>query len=125
MQLRYSGENYLKAIFLLHQEQSKVREVDIARRLQFTMASVSRMIKKLTKQGHVIVKDGDVCLTRQGLAAARRVYGRFSVIQGFLVGFLKIDPDTAKQDAGAMEHVVSRETFEAMQSFMEKKGAGC
>ena len=47
MGLRYSGENYLKSIFLLHQEQSVVRSVDIAERLGFTKASVSRMLKNL------------------------------------------------------------------------------
>lgn len=122
MQLGYSGENYLKTILLLHQNQDKVREVDIAARLDFTKASVSRMIKKLAQQGHVTVENGNVCLTREGYEAANRVYGRFLALRQFLTQYLGIMPEIAGLDAGAMEHVISDETFEALIKAMNRNG---
>jgi len=120
--LRYSGENYLKAILLLHQRQGKVREADIAASLKISRPSVSNMVKKLVKKDYVAVLDNDVCLTERGFEAANRLYGRFSVIQIFLIRFLGIPAETARLDAGAMEHVVSDRTFEALQKFVKRNG---
>lgn len=122
MQLGYSGENYLKAILLLHQSQDKVRAVDIAARLDLTKASVSRMIKNLSEQGYVTVEKGNVCLTPDGCQAANRVYGRFLALRQFLTQYLGIMPETAKLDAGAMEHFISDETFEALIKMMNRNG---
>ncbi|MCD7967862.1 MAG: metal-dependent transcriptional regulator [Clostridiaceae bacterium] len=122
MALRYSGENYLKAILLLHQKQCEVREIDIAERLNFSKPSVSHMIKNLMEQGYVTVQENNVCLTEKGFEAANGVYDRFSVIQIFLIQVLGIPPEIARRDAGAMEHVVSNETFEALQKLVKQNG---
>lgn len=125
MKLRYSGENYLKAILLLHQTQEKVREIDIANRLNFTKPSVSRMIKNLAEQGYVTVKENDVRLTEAGLEAANEVHDRFLTIRDFLTQCLGIAPETAERDAGAMEHVISGESFAALQKLVQTlKGGG-
>lgn len=124
MGLRYSGENYLKSIFLLHQEQSVVRSVDIAERLGFTKASVSRMLKNLVRDGFVAVDDNNVCLTEKGLFAASGIYERFSTIFDFLADFLEIPLDIAARDAGGMEHIISDETLCALQKLLVKKGTG-
>lgn len=122
LQLGYSGENYLKVILLLHQSQDEVRAVDIAARLDFTKASVSRMIKNLSEQGYVTVERGNICLTLEGGRAADRVYGRFLALRQFLTQYLGIMPEIAKLDAGAMEHFISDETFEALIKMMNRNG---
>lgn len=124
MQLRYSGENYLKAILLLHQKQNEVRKVDIAERLHFSKASVSIMMKNLEQQGYVTVMENNVCLTEKGSKAANDVYDRFSTIRDFFVEFLEISIENASRDAGAMEHIISNETFEALQKLLLTKGGG-
>lgn len=122
MQFNYSGENYLKAVLLLHQKQAVVRKVDIAACLNLTKASVSRMIKNLENQGLVVVMESDVCLTEKGTEAANKVYGRFLVIQEFLIRRLGIAPELARGDAGAMEHVISDETFGALARLTQENG---
>lgn len=124
LQLRYSGENYLKAILLLHQTQNEVRQVDIAARLHFSKASVSIMMKNLEQQGYVSMVENNVCLTDKGLKVANGVYDRFSTIQDFLTEILGITPENASRDAGAMEHVISNETFEALRKLLQMKGSG-
>ena len=124
MSLRYSGENYLKSIFLLHQEQTVVRSVDVADRLGFTKASVSRMLKNLSQEGFVTVTDNNVCLTEKGFVAASGIYDRFSAILDFLANFLEVPVDIAARDAGGMEHIISEETLSALQKLMVKKGTG-
>lgn len=110
-----AGENYLKAILILHQRLDKVRKTDIADFLGFTKASVSYMIKILEENNLVRVEDNNVCLTQSGLKDALNIYERYLRIRDFLVYFLGISVETAEWEACRLEHVLSVETFEALK----------
>lgn len=110
-----AGENYLKAILILHQRLDKVRKTDIADFLGYTKASVSYMIKLLEESDLVSVKSNNVCLTQTGLKRALNIYERYLRIRDFLVYFLGISTQTAERDACRLEHVLSVETFETLK----------
>ncbi|WP_195267772.1 metal-dependent transcriptional regulator [Eubacterium sp. 1001713B170207_170306_E7] len=110
-----AGENYLKAILVLHQRLDKVRKTDIADFLGFTKASVSYMVKLLEANKLVRVENNNVCLTEMGLKEALNIYERYLRIRDFLVYFLGISAKTAERDACRLEHVLSLETFEALK----------
>lgn len=110
-----SAENYLETIYRLSLELPVVRSVDIANELHFTKPSVSVAMKNLRQSGHIQVSNaGFITLTESGKAVAIMIYERHEVISRWLES-LGVSPETASDDACRMEHVLSRETFDAIK----------
>ena len=115
MQIRESAENYLETILILHQRLGTVRAVDIANELSFSKPSVSIAMKNLRLNGYIeITGDGSISLLDKGLAIARRIYERHTLLTRWLI-HLGVDPEVAAEDACRMEHVISEETFDALK----------
>jgi Mn-dependent DtxR family transcriptional regulator len=64
-------------------------------------------------------KDGSLTLTESGLAIAKKIYDRHTLITQLLER-LGVSPETAAQDACKIEHAISDESFEAIQKYVEK-----
>ena len=121
MAIHRSGEDYLETILKLRMEHGSVRSVDVVAELGYSKPSVSVAMKKLRESGHVYTdENGHLFLTEQGEAIARRIYERHRVLTQMLMA-LGVDAETAAQEACAMEHVISDDTFEKIKThFMEK-----
>ena len=75
--------------------------------LGFTKPSVSRAMSILKKDGYVNVDaDGAITLTETGLAIAKTMYTRHTVLSQMLME-LGVDEETATEDACRIEHVIS------------------
>lgn len=110
-----SAENYLETILILSQSRLVVRSVDIAEELGFKKSSVSVAMKNLRLKEHITVtKEGFIYLTESGKAIADMIYERHRLLTDWLVR-LGVDPKTAAADACRMEHVISKESFEAIK----------
>ena len=100
-----SSENYLEAILMLSKKLPVVRSVDIANELGFKKSSVSIAMKKLRQENHITVTDaGFIYLTDSGKEIANMIYERHEEI--------------ATDDACQMEHVISRESFNAIKEYV-------
>ena len=122
MRLQESGEMYLEAIYVLSQKNSKVRSIDVCDYLGYSKPSVSRAMGLLKQAGLVVMDSGDnhLTLTPEGLATAKKIYDRHTVLSAALVK-LGVDPETAAEDACKMEHVISDQTLSALQRFVAEK----
>ncbi len=110
-----SAENYLETILILSQRLPVVRSVDIATELGFKKPSVSIAMKNLREKKHITVSDsGYISLTESGRAIAEEIYERHQLLSSWLTA-LGVDPQIASEDACKMEHVISRESFEAIK----------
>lgn len=119
MHLQESGEMYLETIYLLTQQKTSVRSIDVAEKMGYSKPSVSRAVGLLKNGGFITVgKDGFLQLTEVGLSTAQRTYERHRVLTGFFVK-LGVDPETASEDACKIEHVISNETFAAIKAQTE------
>lgn len=115
MNINESAENYLETILILSKSHPVVRSVDIAEELGFKKSSVSVAMKNLREKEHITVtKEGFIYLTESGREIADMIYERHEVLSGWLVS-LGVDPQTAVEDACRIEHVISKESFEAMK----------
>ena len=115
MVLHESGEDYLEAILVLHQQKGHVRSIDVAQHLGFSKPSVSRAVSILKTNGYLTVeKDGRLELTAEGKAEAQRVYERHRFLSEWLVK-LGVTPEVAAADASRIEHDISAETFECLK----------
>ncbi|MCC8046773.1 MAG: metal-dependent transcriptional regulator [Clostridiales bacterium] len=110
-----SAENYLETILILSERLPVVRSVDIATELGFKKSSVSIAMKNLRAKSHIVVSDaGFITLTESGRAIAEEIYERHKWISAWLVS-LGVNEKTATEDACKIEHVISRESFNAIR----------
>lgn len=114
-----SAENYLETILVLSKELPVVRSVDIANELGFKKSSVSIAMKNLREKEHITVTDsGFIYLTDTGKAIAEMIYERHQFLSSWLER-LGVPDETATEDACKIEHVISKESFEAIKKFVE------
>ena len=112
-----SSENYLETILLLSKKLPVVRSVDIANELDFKKSSVSIAMKNLREQDHITVSEqGFIYLTESGREIAEMIYERHLLISS-LLGKLGVPEEIAAQDACRIEHVISKESFEAIKNY--------
>ena len=113
--LNESDENYLETILILSQKLPVVRSVDIANELGFKKSSVSVAMKNLREKEHIKVDEqGFIHLTPSGLEIANMIYERHTLLSSWLI-HLGVPADVAAADACKMEHVISKESFEAIK----------
>ena len=109
------AENYLETILVLSKRLPVVRSVDVATELGFKKSSVSIAMKNLRQQQHITVTDaGYIYLTDSGREIAEMIYERHQLISNWLVK-LGVPEEIATEDACRMEHVISKESFEALK----------
>lgn len=115
-----SSENYLETILMLSKKLPVVRSVDIAVEMNYSKPSVSVAMKHLREDGCIEVSHaGFITLTEKGKEIANSIYERHTVLTKWLVS-LGVDPKVAAEDACEMEHQISKESFQAMKSFIEE-----
>lgn len=115
-----SAENYLETILVLSQKLPVVRSVDIANELDFKKSSVSIAMKNLREKNHITVTDaGFIYLTDSGREIAEMIYERHKWISETLVS-LGVPEEIASEDACRIEHVISKESFDALKKAAAK-----
>lgn len=117
-----SIEDYLEKILMLKEERDYIRAIDLAQFMNFSKASVSVALKKLKAYGYVEVdeKTGYIELTNDGKEIAVSTYERHKIIAYSLIK-LGVSEKVAYEDACAMEHIISDETFEKLKERYNKK----
>ncbi len=117
MKQKKSVEDYLKVIYILS-KRKEVHGTDIAGELKVSRPTVSVALKALAEEGYVFVDDmHEIHLTERGRRIAEDTYERNSTFRQLLTG-LGVDEKTAAADACEMEHAVSRESYEALKTFL-------
>ncbi|MGN0413221.1 MAG: metal-dependent transcriptional regulator [Lachnospiraceae bacterium] len=114
-----SAENYLETILLLSKKLPVVRSVDIANELDFKKSSVSIAMKNLREKNHIAVSDqGFIYLTDSGKKIAEMIYERHELLSSWLKS-MGVPDEIANEDACKMEHVISKESFEAIKKHVK------
>lgn len=120
MNTNESAENYLETILMLSKRLPVVRSVDISNELGFKKSSVSVAMKKLREKNHITVSDaGFINLTQSGREIAEMIYERHEFLSKWLIS-LGVPAETATEDACKIEHVLSKESFQAIKDFVKK-----
>lgn len=118
MKIQESAENYLETILMLGQKKGNVRSIDIAHELEFKKPSVSVAMKNLRENGYIKMDEsGFITLTPSGREIAETMYERHVFLSEWLIR-LGVDKKTAVEDACKIEHVISRESFEAIKDYV-------
>ncbi len=119
MHVNESAEDYLETILILSKRLPVVRSVDIANEMGFKKPSVSIAMKNLRQKEHITVdKSGFITLTASGREIAEMIYERHRMISSWLIR-LGVPEQIALADACKIEHVISRESFEALKEHIK------
>lgn len=122
MTLHESGQMYLETIYVLSQKSAGVRAIDVGEELGYSKPSVSRAMSILKKEGYVTVaEDGRLSLTDSGRAVAETMFTRHTTLTKLLVS-LGVSETVAAEDACRIEHVISEESFAAVQRHLAEFG---
>lgn len=115
MKSNESAENYLETILTLSTRLPVVRSIDIVHELNYTKASVSIAMKNLRENGYITVTDeGYIKLTESGLEIAHMIFDRHTTLTNWLTR-MGVPEDIASKDACRIEHVISKESIEAIK----------
>ena len=118
MHLQESGEMYLETIYVLSRSGNTVRAIDVCEHMGYSKPSVSRAMGILKQGGFVITDaDGFLQLTPSGLAVAKKIYDRHTVLTKLLVS-MGVAEEIAAEDACKMEHAISDITYEAICRYL-------
>ena len=119
MSIHESSENYLETILVLSRRLPAVRSIDVATELDFKKSSVSVAMKGLRENGYITVTEaGYIFLTDSGKGIADMIYERHNLLSAWLE-FLGVDAKIASEDACRIEHVISKESFEAIKKHVK------
>lgn len=115
MHINESAENYLETILVLSHKLPVVRSIDIATELNFKKSSISIAMKNLREKNYITVTDaGFIYLTETGREIAEMVLERHEVLSRWLTS-LGVPEEIASEDACKIEHVISKQSFEAIK----------
>ena len=116
MTIRQSAEDYLETMLMMQEQHGYIRSVDVAEHLGVTKPSVSYATKRLRENGYLTMDaTGLITLTEKGLKIATEMYERHKLLSDFLI-HLGVSEAVAREDACRIEHVLSEETYAAIQS---------
>ena len=115
MKTSESAENYLETILILSKKLPVVRSVDIANELGFKKPSVSIAMKNLKEKQYItVMEQGYIFLTDSGREIAEMIFERHEFLRDWLIS-MGVDAEIAAEDACRIEHVISKESFEAIK----------
>ena len=116
-----SAENYLETILILSKRLPVVRSVDVANELDFKKSSVSIAMKNLREKNHITMTSaGYIYLTESGKEIAEMIFERHQLLYMGLEA-LGVSKEIADRDACKIEHVISKESFDAIKNHMKKE----
>lgn len=116
-----SVENYLKCIFHLQQASpgERVKNKDIADRLEIALPSVTSMLKALAQQEMIdYVPYQGAILTEKGEREACKILRKHRLIEVFLVQTLGLTWDEVHEEAEALEHSLSERLTERIDAYL-------
>lgn len=112
-------EDYLKTIYTITRSHERATTNQIAEALKITPASVTGMIKKLSRMNPPLVeyqRHRGVILTPYGNQAALEILRHHRLLELFLHQILGFNWDEVHEEADRLEHVISEEFEERLAS---------
>ncbi len=112
-------EDYIRAVYSLHEQGLSVRIIDIARYLKLARSTVSERVRDLEKTRLIKTdRSGGINLTKQGMTLAEKLTYKHRLIEVFLHVVLGMDTKKVHAEAHALEHAFSDEVISHLAKFL-------
>ena len=114
-----ANEDFLKAVYLLQQDQDRVQTSVLAEALNISAPSTTEMAKKLAKANLVIHEPyRGVRLTESGERVALEIVRHHRLLELFLVQTLGYSWDEVHEEAEQLEHAVSDRLMQRIADYL-------
>jgi len=115
-----SKEDYLGIIYKHKNSSGEIKANLIAEKLQISNAAVTDMIKKLSRDGHIIYeKYKGIRLTKPGEDYARNIIRRHRIWEVFLNQVVGMPWDKVHDEANRLEHSASDELINRLEEMLK------
>ncbi|MBA3985512.1 MAG: metal-dependent transcriptional regulator [Flavobacteriales bacterium] len=112
-------ENYIKALFYLHQKNEDISLSDLGEELQVSKPTANDMIKKLQSEGIVISKKyKPIRITEKGKQRAAEIIRKHRLSEMFLLQIMKFGWEEVHEIAEELEHIKTDKFFDRMDELM-------
>ena len=112
-------ENYLKAIYFLHQKGKDISLSELAERMEVSKPTVNDMVKKLQDKDWVIYKKyKPLSLTKKGEKLAALILRKHRLTEMFLTNIMGFGWEEVHEIAEEMEHITSEVLFDRMDELL-------
>ncbi|MDO8339862.1 MAG: metal-dependent transcriptional regulator [Candidatus Burarchaeum sp.] len=113
-------ESYIKAIYEAGEDGTPATTLELAKMLRVTPASVTEMLVKLAKQGHIrYVPYKGASLTGKGRRQGEELIRKDRLLEAFLTTVLALDKTEAATAACKMEHWLSAKGAKNLCKFLK------
>ena len=117
-----NDENVLKAFYQLGEENKDFfiqrLQGEILRRRKFEQESLRKVLGRLRRQGYLQQTGNTWGLTEEGKARAQRVVKIHRLWEVYLTTYLRIAPDHVHDDADTIEHLLTPELEQQLESLL-------
>lgn len=120
LSISHTEENYLKAVFMISEKESKAASTNaIALKMSTSAASVTDMLKRLAQKSLLhYEKYKGVTLTAEGLRLATALIRKHRLWEVFLVEKLRFSWDEVHEIAEQLEHIRSPKLIERLDEHL-------
>ncbi len=116
-----ASEEYLKTMYILKNQNEKIRVTDIANKMSCSKPSVNKAVNNLKDNGLINYKSyGTIELTKQGEDLAKKILETYDIVFLFLNDVLNLDEEDAKEEAEKMKSSISDETVNKLAKYVHK-----
>lgn len=112
-------EDYVQAIFRLHEEYGFATNKDVAKMLGVSRPSVSEMTRKLRDDGLVKIERTKIVITQKGIEIAKNIISKHRIWEQFLKECLGFDVEEVHAQADLLEHVTDDKLKDALNKFLD------
>lgn len=115
----YIKENYIKALFHLHQKNEEISLSDLGEELQVSKPTANDMIKKLKSEGFVLSeKYKPIKITEKGKQMAASIIRKHRLSEMFLSQIMEFGWEEVHDIAEELEHIKTDKFFDRMDEIL-------
>lgn len=115
-----AAAEYLMTIRYMHGEGQPVIAARLAERLGVSAATVSEMVTRLVREGHLVVDEltRSLNLTERGRAAAERTFRRHALAEWLLTEVIGLGWAEADEEAHHLQHAISERVTDRIDALL-------
>jgi DtxR family Mn-dependent transcriptional regulator len=115
----YTKENYIKALYYLHQKDEAISLSDLGEELQVSKPTANDMIKKLQADGIVVSeKYKPIKITEKGKLRAAEIIRKHRLSEMFLMQIMEFGWEEVHEIAEELEHIKTDQFFDRMDELL-------
>ncbi len=115
-------EEYIKTMYILKQQNGKIRVTDIAKKMNCTKPSVNKAIYQL-KDNELLNYEsyGTIELTQKGEDLAKKILETYDIVYLFLKEVLNLEKEESQQEAEKIKSVINDKTINKLVKYVHKE----